>query len=83
MFLITLYFQHQIIAGDPQTDPTVKKHLMGTLKGFHQQFKDDRSMKVYATWWDDVGGARGVSSHIEAAFTATTRLCRVLLADDY
>lgn len=60
----TLVERLKILAGDPQTDPKVKKILMSTLKGFHQQFNDDRSMKVYANWWDEVGGARGVSERI-------------------
>ena len=50
----------QIMSGDPQTDPTVKKTLNSVLKGFHNQYQEDRSMKVYAQWWDEVGGARGV-----------------------
>ena len=50
----------QIIAGDPQTDPAVQKTLKSVLKGFHQQYKEDRSMRVYAEWWDAIGGARGV-----------------------
>lgn len=52
----------QIICGDPQTDPKVKKTLMSVLKGFHDSYRDDRSLKVYAEWWDAVGGARGVSA---------------------
>ena len=50
------------MAGDPQTDPTVKKTLNSVLKGFHNQYQEDRSMKVYALWWEEVGGARGVRS---------------------
>lgn len=50
------------MAGDPQTEPVVKKTLMSTLKGFHQQYATDRSMRIYAEWWDAVGGARGVSA---------------------
>lgn len=49
------------MAGDPQTEAVVKKTLMSTLKGFHQQYQSDRSMRIYAEWWDAVGGARGVS----------------------
>lgn len=51
---------------------------MSTLKGFHQQFKDDRSMKVYAQWWDEIGGARGVRRKCvprEAFFTCTDKVC--------
>jgi len=55
----------QIIAGDPQTDPTVKKTLLSVLKGFHASYRDDRSMKVYAQWWEEVGGARGVSTALD------------------
>lgn len=49
------------MAGDPQTDPAVKKTLMSVLKGFHNSYAQDRSLKVYAEWWEAVGGARGVS----------------------
>lgn len=55
----TLVERLRIIAGDPQTDPAVQKTLKSVLKGFHQQYKEDRSMKVYAEWWDAIGGARG------------------------
>lgn len=60
---LTLNTMQQIIAGDPQTDPIVKKTLMATLKGFHSAYHDDRSMRIYAEWWDEVGGARGVSGN--------------------
>ena len=56
----TLVERLKIMAGDPQTDPVVKKMLMSTLKGFHASYASDRSMRIYADWWDQVGGARGV-----------------------
>lgn len=55
----TLVERLKIIAGDPQTDPVVKKTLLGVLKGFNVAYREDRSMKVYGSWWEEVGGARG------------------------
>ncbi|GAA5866399.1 hypothetical protein JCM3774_004666 [Rhodotorula dairenensis] len=49
----------KVIAGDPHTDPRVKKKNMQVLGSWYIQFKDDPRMKTVAGLYRACGGASG------------------------
>lgn len=49
------------MAGDPHTDPQVKKKLMQVLGSWYIQFKDDPKMQLVAGLYKSCGGGKTVS----------------------
>ncbi|GAA5854687.1 hypothetical protein JCM8547_004940 [Rhodosporidiobolus lusitaniae] len=51
----------KLMAGDPHTDPRVKKKLMNVLGSWYIQFKDDPSMRLVAGLYKSCGGGKQAS----------------------
>jgi hypothetical protein len=52
----------KLAAGDPHTDPRVKKKLMSVLASWYRQFKDDPRMQNVAGLYRKCGGGQQVRS---------------------
>ncbi|GAA5880204.1 hypothetical protein JCM1840_004877 [Sporobolomyces johnsonii] len=56
----------KVLAGDPHTDPAVKKKLMRVLAGWHREFNDDPKMQLVAGLYKSCGGGKTVVSRSAA-----------------
>ncbi|GAA6046344.1 hypothetical protein JCM3770_004874 [Rhodotorula araucariae] len=51
----------KVLAGDPNTEPQVKKKVMSVLGSWHLQFKDDPKMQLVAGLYKSCGGGKQAS----------------------
>jgi len=63
----------KVLAGDPNTEPQVKKKVMSVLGSWHVQFKDDPKMQLVAGLYKSCGGGKQVRPAPSALFLSYAR----------